>query len=1008
MSVRTACTSPDHRRPRSFQTPTMGSAASPSEGKGQTRMKPSKRIAALTAGALALGGVVGIVAATSAQAAGQSAHLYAQINNVALEGNTDAGTQTVNISVSPTSGGANTPISVSIGSPTLAFTNGPAAAATAASEEIDGVIQINSNFYTIRGPEVGCVATNGVLAAAGWTINSTAGAGNVANTPVTVASAGAGCTNGTNVAGTTGSGTFVTGNETGSPITLTSPSVAGTYNINLVGLNLNSIAGGATAGLQDPFDEPFNTDSSCVGTTGCAGTGGLPPTAGSFYNETNPATLPVTPAESQFYISNASGYTGATFQVNAPTATVSSETNLGSSGLFPNASNTNVTLGSGGVPYVRANDVLTINTNSLWNTATYAGVGAGAGFLNSPSQIALSVCPTALTQPFDTSQGCAPGVGFYKEPSPTTAGGVTSPAGQWSFTNGSPTTFSIQMSSAFVGNYNIWVLDCAGIVASTNCVQPIAGGNTNVQTPFPAGLQYVKIPFVGLGTRALSSPASTVSPGGPVAVSGSNWYPNESVSVTGGVAGANYAQTITSTGDYCSNGTGTIYAGTSAAPSFATNTAVNVKGTTGGGGVANGNNQIAKTVTTDQSIIGATSGAPFATGGTYTLTIANSNSTQTTAPIAYNAAAAAINTAVNALSNMTAGATPVTLTASGAATANRTLSFSALTNTVTLNASGLTGSTLTTAQQQQVIKDGPGFNYTDGNITCGANLIGFTGADSGTIQAIGTQQAGDTVTTITTTSTGTFPGTATAAVSNSNDNEFWATGLATYGTTQNYAEGGSFAVSRYTCVAVSNGNHSNFTNGTINTGANAPDGLATPGSCATAQNLSETVTAGTLSQTAYQTGSNPSNTLISFGNTQTGIAAQTQAGVINTVDVTDTRAGTYGWSLSATMPNLVGINPAHQIGAYNLQITPGCVIDPAYTANSASGELAGGVQTFGTGTTPANNVGNTVDLCTKDNTVNAATQSTSGLYDVSGALVLTIPAFQAADTYTSTMTITLT
>ena len=49
----------------------------------------------------------------------------------------------------------------------------------------------------------------------------------------------------------------------------------------------------------------------------------------------------------------------------------------------------------------------------------------------------------------------------------------------------------------------------------------------------------------------------------------------------------------------------------------------------------------------------------------------------------------------------------------------------------------------------------------------------------------------------------------------------------------------------------------------------------------------------------------------------------------------------------------------------------------------------------------------TVNLCTKNTTVNATTGSTGGVYNVGGSLTLVVPAFQKAARYVSTITITL-
>jgi hypothetical protein len=49
----------------------------------------------------------------------------------------------------------------------------------------------------------------------------------------------------------------------------------------------------------------------------------------------------------------------------------------------------------------------------------------------------------------------------------------------------------------------------------------------------------------------------------------------------------------------------------------------------------------------------------------------------------------------------------------------------------------------------------------------------------------------------------------------------------------------------------------------------------------------------------------------------------------------------------------------------------------------------------------------TVSLCTKNTDENLTTGTTGGVYNVTSDLTLTIPAFQSADRYTATMTITL-
>jgi len=268
-------------------------------------------------------------------------------------------------------------------------------------------------------------------------------------------------------------------------------------------------------------------------------------------------------------------------------------------------------------------------------------------------------------------------------------------------------------------------------------------------------------------------------------------------------------------------------------------------------------------------------------------------------------------------------------------------------------------------------------------------------ADTGSITPVpGTPSATDTPVTTTTSATGTL--STNVSVTDANDNEFYATGLATSAApAQNYAESNSFVLAADSCTAVGNGNFSN------NVAAGGLGG-ATPGSCSTSQTLNATVTGGTLKQQASTVATpnpngsfNTNDTTVNFGSVQTPVSAVVLPASLNQVQVTDTRGGTFGWSLTATLPNLSAPGSL-SIANTNVSITPTCAADAGYPL-SAGGATAGGTQAFG----------GTVNLCTKNNAVNATTLSSGGVFNVNGALALTIPAFQAAGAYSSVMTITL-
>ena len=147
----------------------------------------------------------------------------------------------------------------------------------------------------------------------------------------------------------------------------------------------------------------------------------------------------------------------------------------------------------------------------------------------------------------------------------------------------------------------------------------------------------------------------------------------------------------------------------------------------------------------------------------------------------------------------------------------------------------------------------------------------------------------------------------------------------------------------------------------------------------------------------------------------TPLAPSPIVGNLNDITVSDNRGGSFGWTLSATMPAFTGSPNSNTIAASRLAATPACA--PATNATAWDYEAVGktaitgfdatlnapGVSAGGAG----QNFGSAVNLCTKDGQENPTTQSSGGVYNVTSTLTLTVPAFQAADRYTSTITVLL-
>ncbi len=170
----------------------------------------------------------------------------------------------------------------------------------------------------------------------------------------------------------------------------------------------------------------------------------------------------------------------------------------------------------------------------------------------------------------------------------------------------------------------------------------------------------------------------------------------------------------------------------------------------------------------------------------------------------------------------------------------------------------------------------------------------------------------------------------------------------------------------------------------------------------------------TTSPVLGTTNANTNATTVNLGTITSPLAPTAVVGTLNDITISDTRGGSYGWSLTATLTGFSG-STGKSIANSALRATPSCLAATNSTAwdytaagkslipNFDSTLIAPGQSAGGSG----QSFGGTVSLCTKNTDENLTTDTTGGLYNIGGSLTLAIPAFQSADRYTATMTITL-
>ncbi len=165
--------------------------------------------------------------------------------------------------------------------------------------------------------------------------------------------------------------------------------------------------------------------------------------------------------------------------------------------------------------------------------------------------------------------------------------------------------------------------------------------------------------------------------------------------------------------------------------------------------------------------------------------------------------------------------------------------------------------------------------------------------------------------------------------------------------------------------------------------------------CSTQQNVFAEVTPGALTQQALQDPANPSATQVELGDVTTDAVGQNVSAPMNPIRVSDARGGTYGWSLTATLTGPFDSGTGGSITEANL--TMGATTCAPLAGSAAV--IGGSAGAFG---------GAAHTVATVGAGVIGGAGSGGGQYDCAANLTLTVPPFQRAGDYTTTMTLTLT
>ena len=171
---------------------------------------------------------------------------------------------------------------------------------------------------------------------------------------------------------------------------------------------------------------------------------------------------------------------------------------------------------------------------------------------------------------------------------------------------------------------------------------------------------------------------------------------------------------------------------------------------------------------------------------------------------------------------------------------------------------------------------------------------------------------------------------------------------------------------------------------------------------------------GTTTPVLGTSNANSNATSVNLGTITSPLAPAPISGTLNDITVSDTRGGSYGWSLTATLTNFTSAT-GKSMAKSTLAATPGCAAATNGTAWDYSASSKTAISGFDSSlVAPGQSAGSsaqsfsgTVSLCTKNTDENLTTGTTGGVYNVTSALTLTVPAFQSADRYTAIMTITL-